>query len=62
MAMPVTHRWTVADVRALTREDRPWPCHEVIDSELLVTPSSRGPHQFVILELAVLLHAYLEEA
>ena len=60
MVMPVTRRWTAADVRALTREDRAWPRYELIDGELLVTPAPRGPHQFVILELAVLLHAYLK--
>ena len=62
MAMPVTRRWTTADVRALTREDRAWPRYELIDDELLVTPAPRGPHQLVVAELVGLLYAYLEGA
>jgi Uma2 family endonuclease len=60
MAMPVTRRWTTADVRALTREDRPWPRYELIDGELIVTPAPRGPHQFAAFELGVQLYPYLE--
>lgn len=62
MAMPLTRRWTTADVRALMREDRAWPRYELIDDELLVTPAPRGPHQLVVAELLVLLYAYLESA
>ena len=38
MVMPaIRRRWSVADVRALTDESRPWPRYELIDGELLVT-------------------------
>ncbi|MDZ7632485.1 MAG: Uma2 family endonuclease [Gemmatimonadaceae bacterium] len=58
--MPVTRRWTTADVRALTREDRPWPRYELIDGELLVTPAPRTPHQIAAFELCRALDTYLE--
>ncbi len=60
MAMPVKRRWTTDDVRALTREERPWPRYELIDGELIVTPAPRGPHQFAAFEIGVQLYAYLE--
>ena len=61
MAMPaLRRRWTTSDVRALMREDRPWPRYELIDGELLVTPAPRSVHQQVVFELCVLLDAYLE--
>ena len=61
MGMPATRRrWTIAEVRALTREGRPWPRYELIGGELLVTPAPRGAHQYIVTELTVLLHAYLE--
>jgi len=60
MGMPLSRQWTAADVRALTREDRPWPRYELIDGELIVTPAPRGPHQTAALELALALAAYLE--
>ena len=60
MAMPALRRhWTTADVRALTREDRPWPRYELIDGELLVTPAPRSPHQQAAFELCVILDAYV---
>jgi hypothetical protein len=50
--MPASaRRWTAADVRELTDESRPWPRYEVIDGELLVTPSPRPLHQFAANEL-----------
>ena len=61
MAMPaIQRRWTAADVRELTREDRAWPRYEVIDGELLVTPSPRSAHYFACVELVKLLDAYLD--
>ncbi len=61
MAMPaIRRRWTSADVRALQDESRAWPRYELIDGELLVTPSPRGAHQLVVLEFAVALHQYFE--
>jgi Uma2 family endonuclease len=57
MAMPaIRRRWTAADVRAL--QERAWPRYELIDGELLVTPSPRTAHQLVVLEFAVALHQY----
>jgi len=60
MGMPAVHRrWTTADVRALTREDRAWPRYELIDGELLVTPAPRLAHQVAAFELCRLLDEYL---
>jgi Uma2 family endonuclease len=60
MAMPAVRRhWTTADVRALTREDRPWPRYELIDGELFVTPGPRTAHQIAALEIYSLLDAWL---
>ena len=59
MAMPaIRRRWTAADVRAL--QERAWPRYELIDGELLVTPSPRSAHQLAVLEFAVALHQYCE--
>ena len=60
MGMPLSRQWTAAEVRAITREDRPWPRYELIDGELLVTPAPRGPHQFAAMEISILLYAYLD--
>ncbi len=60
MAMPLSRHWTAADVRALTREDRPWPRDELIDGELIVTPAPRGAQQMAASDILVLLHAFLE--
>jgi Uma2 family endonuclease len=60
MGMPAIRRhWTTADVRALMDESRGWPRYELIGGELIVTPAPRGPHQFAVTELLVLLVAYL---
>ena len=59
MAMPVSRHWTTADVRELTRDDRPWPRYELLDGELLVTPAPRGPHQTAVGEVWKLLDTYV---
>lgn len=60
MGMPaLERRWTAADVRALTREDRAWPRYELIEGELLVTPSPRLAHQLAAFELCRVLDEYL---
>ena len=58
MAMPVTRRWSAADVRELIEENRPWPRYELLHGELLVTPAPRGPHQTAVAELLRLLDVY----
>ncbi|MDQ2668918.1 MAG: Uma2 family endonuclease [Gemmatimonadota bacterium] len=60
--MPAIHRrYTAADVRDLTVEDRPWPRYELIDDELLVTPAPKNAHQVAVGELMAVLYRYLEE-
>ena len=61
MVMPaLRRRWTTADVRSLTREDRAWPRYELIDDELLVTPAPGYAHQLATSELWSLLDSWLE--
>lgn len=61
MAMPaIRRRWTAADVRELTVEDRAWPRYELIGDELLVTPAPRNAHQIAVTELWRELDRYLE--
>lgn len=60
MVMPSSARfWTAAEVRALQDEARPWPRFELIDGELLVTPSPRRVHQRAVGELFLALHPYV---
>jgi Uma2 family endonuclease len=61
MVMPQTRQWTAEEVRALIREDQPWPRYELIDGELLVTPAPGNPHQFAVAELLLLLNPYADE-
>jgi Uma2 family endonuclease len=56
----VSRRWTAAQVRALMDEDRPSPRYELIDGELLVTPSPRPLHQWLVWRLGRLLDEYVE--
>jgi len=60
MGMPLPRSWTTADVRALMREDRPWPRYELIDGELIVTPAPRMPHQLAAFECCRELDMYLD--
>jgi Uma2 family endonuclease len=58
MGMPAhARRWTAAEVRELTDEQRHWPRYELIDGELLVTPSPRPMHQVAV---SMLLRAIAE--
>ena len=63
MAMPAleAHRWTAAEVRKLVA-DNPLltPRYELVDGELLVTPSPGAPHQRTVWALQVALNAYLQ--
>jgi Uma2 family endonuclease len=61
MAMPaIRRRWTAADVRALMNESRAWPRYELIAGELVVTPAPGSAHQLAVLEIAILLAAYVD--
>ena len=53
-----TRRWTADEVRALIDETRHWPRYELVDGELLVTPSPRMAHQSAVGALHLLLHPY----
>ncbi len=53
-------RWTTAEVRPLLEESRRWPRYELIDGELIVTPSPGWPHQFAVIEIASVLRDYLK--
>lgn len=55
----IKRRWTTADVRSLTREDRAWPRYELIDGELLVTPAPRTLHQVAVAEIWATLDGYV---
>jgi Uma2 family endonuclease len=61
MSMPAsTRRWTVDEVRAMQDESRAWPRYELIDGELLVTPSPRLVHQRAVKLLLFALHPWVE--
>jgi len=63
MAMPaVQRRWTARDVRELIAESPlQSPRYELVNGELLVTPSPGGPHQNAVLALAAALREYLQK-
>src|SRR5262245_61203431 len=57
MSMPTLKRqWTVGDLSDLPDDGNRY---EVIDGELLVTPSPSWPHQTALLELSSLLAGYV---
>jgi hypothetical protein len=60
MVMPALkdRRWTAGEVRALP--DVPGERHEVVDGELLVSPSPSWRHQRVVLRLAQALDAHAQ--
>lgn len=61
MAMPAAQRrWTAHEVRQLIAESPlPTPRYELVDGELLVTPSPTGPHQRAVVLLVTALEEYL---
>lgn len=62
MGMPaaVHRRWTVTEVRALiAAAPGPVSRYELVDGELLVTPSPSGLHLAAVVELLAALRAYL---
>ncbi len=61
MAMPAIHRrWTREQVLDLIDESRAWPRYELIDGQLLVTPSPGDPHQLAVLELLLVVSPFVE--
>lgn len=62
MAMPaVQRRWSAREVRELIdRSPLATPRYELVDGELLVTPSPGAPHQDAAFRLLQALNAYLE--
>ena len=56
----IQRRWTSAQVRDLIDESRPSPRYELIDGELIVTPSQGWPHQIAVTEMLITLVKYLE--
>jgi Uma2 family endonuclease len=62
MVMPaVKRRWTAREVRQLIAESPlATPRYELVDGELLVTPSPNWPHQTAVYLLLTRLHEYLQ--
>ena len=61
MAMPaMRRRWTPEHVRRLIDESRAWPRYELIDGELLVTPSPRPMHQLAVAALFRVIADYVD--
>src|SRR5687768_15661485 len=63
MAMPAetTRRWTAREVRELiAASPLATPRYELVDGDLLVTPSPTAPHQKAITELFAVLIPYLK--
>src|SRR5690348_4684836 len=64
MGMPAVERhWTLREVRALIDESSlATPRFELVDGELLVTPSPVSRHQMAVAELLVALGTYCTSA
>lgn len=62
MAMPaVERRWTARQVRQLIAESPlATPRYELVDGELLVTPSPSWTHQTAVSRMLIALHEYLD--
>lgn len=64
MAMPVRprskKRWTVQEVRALRDQPNDGARYELVDGELLVTPSPTGLHQMAVDLLWAALYPYVK--
>ena len=63
MAMPaeIQRRWTAREVRELiAATPLATPRYELVDGELLVTPSPGAPHQLAVVRLIAALVAYLD--
>lgn len=58
--LPPERVWTADEVRDLVDESRAWPRFECARGRLLVTPSPRSMHQFVVQRLAQALGAYCD--
>ena len=64
MGMPAqeTRRWTAREVRELiAAQPVATPRYELVDGELLVTPSPNTTHQRAVREILLALDAYLKE-
>jgi Uma2 family endonuclease len=62
MGMPAIRRhWTTDEVRPLLENSDRWPRFELIDGELIVTPSPGFAHQIAQFDLASALRNYLKE-
>jgi Uma2 family endonuclease len=60
MAATQRRRWTELEVRGLIAQaPHSAPRFELVDGELLVTPAPGGLHQRLVLELAVILRAFV---
>lgn len=63
MGMPALHRrWTATEVRELMSDPNPTPRYELLDGDLLVTPSPRPAHQRMVQQLYLLLAPYVERS